>query len=44
MRVYLANLTDIVLAYPDRYVFAHGPICGDVFVSDIISNTVLSVK
>lgn len=32
----LANLTDIVLAYTDRYVFAHGDICDEVFVSEIM--------
>lgn len=32
----LANLTDIVLAYTDRYEFAHGDIRDDVFVSEIM--------
>lgn len=32
----LSNLTDIVVAYPDRYVFAHGDILDDVFVSGLI--------
>lgn len=32
----LANLKDIVLAYTDRYVFAHGDICDDEFVSEIM--------
>lgn len=32
----LANLTDIVLAYTDRYVFVHGDICDDVFVSEVM--------
>ena len=32
----LTNLTDIVLAYSDRYVFAHGDILDDVFVSELI--------
>ena len=32
----LSNLTDIVVAYPDRYVFAHGDILDDAFVSGLI--------
>lgn len=32
----LANLTDIVLAYTDRYVFVHGDICDESFVSEIM--------
>ncbi|MDE0637498.1 MAG: dTDP-glucose 4,6-dehydratase [Candidatus Poribacteria bacterium] len=32
----LSNLTDIVLAYSDRYFFAHGDILDDVFVSELL--------
>ncbi len=32
----LTNLTDIVLAYTDRYVFVQGDICDEVFVSEIM--------
>ena len=32
----LSNLTDIVVAYPDRYVFAHGDILDDAFVLGLI--------
>lgn len=32
----LANLTDIVLAYTDRYVFLQGDICDDAFISEIM--------
>ena len=32
----LSNLTDVVLAYSDRYAFAHGDILDDVFVSELI--------
>lgn len=32
----LTNLTDIVLAYSDRYVFAHGDILDEAFVSELI--------
>ena len=32
----LANLTDIVLAYTDRYVFVHGDICDDTVVSEVM--------
>ena len=32
----LTNLTDIALVYTDRYVFVHGDICDEVFVSEIM--------
>ena len=32
----LSNLTDIVLAYPGRYFFAHGDILDDAIVSELI--------
>lgn len=32
----LANLTNIVLAYTDRYVFMQGDICDDAFVSKVM--------
>ena len=32
----LSNLTDIVVAYPDRYIFAQGDILDDAFVSGLI--------
>ena len=32
----LTNLTDIVLAYSERYMFAHGDILDDAFVSELI--------
>ena len=32
----LCNLTDVVVAYPERYIFVHGDILDDVFISALM--------